>query len=99
MHDPPWSGCRKVDAKVTDRAEEVKTNVSVRAGRAVGGLLPPRGCALRSGAFTQGPRLFRGPYRRWVHEHTFEARDGGVPARDRVLVVGPDVRRIFRYQR
>jgi ligand-binding SRPBCC domain-containing protein len=26
----------------------------------------------------------RGPYRRWIHEHTFEPRDGGTLARDRV---------------
>lgn len=56
----------------------------------------------------------RGPYRLWRHEHTFEASDGGTLACDRVtyavpggpglellvdaLLVGPDVRRIFRYR-
>jgi len=52
----------------------------------------------------------RGPYRRWVHEHTFEACDGGTLARDRVsyavpcdwLVhrwfVRPDVERIFQFR-
>jgi ligand-binding SRPBCC domain-containing protein len=58
-------------------------------------------------------RQVRGPYRRWVHMHTFEARDGGTLVHDRVeyavpgwlveplvyhLVVGPDVRRIFAYR-
>lgn len=53
----------------------------------------------------------RGPYRRWVHEHTFEPTDGGTLCRDRVeyavpggaliarLLVRPDVERIFAYRR
>ena len=56
----------------------------------------------------------KGPYRQWIHEHTFEARDGGTLLRDRVdyavpgwfvepildrFVVGPDVRRIFDYRK
>lgn len=52
----------------------------------------------------------RGPYRLWVHEHTFEVRDGGTLARDYVryavpfdfLVhrfwVEPDIKRIFAYR-
>jgi ligand-binding SRPBCC domain-containing protein len=59
-------------------------------------------------------RQVKGPYRQWVHEHTFEERDGGTLMRDRVdyavpgwlleplvhrLVVGPDVRRIFDYRK
>ena len=52
----------------------------------------------------------RGPYRLWVHEHTFEARDGGTLARDMVryavpggvvaqrLFVARDLRRIFDYR-
>jgi ligand-binding SRPBCC domain-containing protein len=53
----------------------------------------------------------RGPYRLWVHEHTFAERDGGTEVHDRVtyavpggwlverLLVGPDVRRIFAFRR
>ena len=52
----------------------------------------------------------RGPYRLWVHEHTFEARDGGTLARDRVRyaapldflthrwLVRPDVEKIFAFR-
>jgi len=53
----------------------------------------------------------KGPYRRWIHEHTFVAHDGGTLAGDRVqyavwggalanaLVVRRDVERIFDYRR
>jgi len=53
----------------------------------------------------------KGPYRLWVHEHAFEARDGGTLVRDRVnyavpggslvqrWLVGPDLDRIFAYRR
>jgi ligand-binding SRPBCC domain-containing protein len=52
----------------------------------------------------------RGPYRQWIHEHTFEARDGGTLARDRVCyavpfdfiahrwLVRPDVEKIFAFR-
>lgn len=56
----------------------------------------------------------RGPYRRWVHTHTFEDQDGGTLVRDQVvyamhgpaflsgivnrLFVAPDVTRIFEYR-
>ena len=52
----------------------------------------------------------RGPYRLWVHEHTFAAQGGGTVARDNVryavpggaivqrLLVEPDLRRIFEYR-
>lgn len=52
----------------------------------------------------------RGPYRQWVHEHSFEARDGGTLARDRVRyavpfdflvhrwLVRPDVESIFQFR-
>jgi len=52
----------------------------------------------------------RGPYRQWIHEHTFEPRDGGTLARDVVQYavpldfllhrrfVRPDVERIFEFR-
>ncbi len=52
----------------------------------------------------------RGPYRTWIHEHTFAERDGGSEVRDFVRYVPPggwpvdilfvrrDVRRIFEYR-
>ncbi len=63
----------------------------------------------------QPPRCFvdeqlRGPYRKWVHRHTFEACDGGTRVRDRVeysipfdfalhrWFVRPDIEKIFRYR-
>ena len=61
------------------------------------------------------PRRFvdeqrRGPYRVWIHEHTFEERDGGTLALDRVryavpggslidrFFVRPQLRQIFAYR-
>lgn len=52
----------------------------------------------------------RGPYRQWIHEHTFEPHSGGTLARDRVQyavaldfvvhrwLVRPDIERIFRFR-
>lgn len=52
----------------------------------------------------------RGPYRQWLHEHTFEVRDGGTLARDFVRyavpfdflvhgwLVRPDVQKIFQFR-
>jgi ligand-binding SRPBCC domain-containing protein len=52
----------------------------------------------------------RGPYRLWIHEHTFTAKSGGTLMRDHVryaapfdwlvhaLLVRPDVERIFAYR-
>jgi ligand-binding SRPBCC domain-containing protein len=52
----------------------------------------------------------RGPYRVWIHEHTFEERDGGTLALDRVryavpggnlierFFVRPQLRQIFAYR-
>jgi len=51
-----------------------------------------------------------GPYRMWIHEHTFKERDGGTLVCDRVRyavpfdlfvhrwLVRPDIERIFRYR-
>lgn len=53
----------------------------------------------------------RGPYRVWIHEHTFESRDGGTVVRDHVRYAAPfaflthplfvtrDVKRIFEFRR
>jgi ligand-binding SRPBCC domain-containing protein len=53
----------------------------------------------------------RGPYRVWIHEHTFEPHDGGTLMRDCVqyavwggllvgkLLVARDINRIFAYRR
>ncbi|UCC71407.1 MAG: SRPBCC family protein [Gemmatimonadota bacterium] len=52
----------------------------------------------------------RGPYRWWIHEHSFEPADGGTLMTDRVeygvlggalvnfLLVAPDLRRIWEYR-
>ncbi len=55
----------------------------------------------------------KGPYRMWIHEHTFRDVDGGTEVRDTVryrapgwimeplihrLFVGPDIDRIFHYR-
>ena len=49
----------------------------------------------------------KGPYRQWIHEHSFVVQDGGTLAGDRVeyavwggaLVIRRDVERIFDYRR
>ena len=56
----------------------------------------------------------RGPYRQWLHTHTFEPYNGGTTIRDHVeyavpgwflepivhaLFVGPDVRKIFAFRK
>jgi ligand-binding SRPBCC domain-containing protein len=53
----------------------------------------------------------RGPYRHWIHEHTFEESEGGTLCRDHVryavrggglvhrALVKPDLMRIFAYRR
>lgn len=66
--------------------------IEMRAGATIDYRLRIRGLPLRwRSEITawQPPHRFvdeqrRGPYRFWWHEHTFEARDGGTLARDRV---------------
>jgi ligand-binding SRPBCC domain-containing protein len=63
--------------------------------------------------FAFADEQLRGPYRRWHHEHTFAARDGGTELGDRVELIAPggplapllfrwlirgDVQRIFEYR-
>ena len=52
----------------------------------------------------------RGPYRLWIHEHTFHSHNGGTTVRDHVRyatpldwllhrwLVRPDIERIFKYR-
>jgi ligand-binding SRPBCC domain-containing protein len=52
----------------------------------------------------------KGPYRQWLHEHTFQSQDGGTVCRDHVryavyggsfvnrLFVRPDIKKIFAYR-
>ncbi len=52
----------------------------------------------------------RGPYRQWIHDHTFESSNGGTLARDRVRYAVPfdwlthrwlvrrDIERIFKFR-
>jgi ligand-binding SRPBCC domain-containing protein len=57
-----------------------------------------------------GDEQLRGPYRQWIHEHTFDASRGGTLARDHVRHavpldflshrwwVRPDIERIFQFR-
>ena len=59
-------------------------------------------------------RQLKGPYRKWIHTHRFDQKDGGTFVRDEVeyeipgwifeplinrFFVGPDLKRIFAYRR
>jgi ligand-binding SRPBCC domain-containing protein len=55
-------------------------------------------------------KQLRGPYRKWIHTHTFEEKDGGTLCRDAVeyavlgghlinwLIIRRDVEKIFAYR-
>ncbi len=92
--------------------------IAMRAGTLIDYALRLHGVPLRWRTRIQAwqpPHRFvdeqvRGPYRQWIHEHTFEARDGGTLARDVVryavpldfiahpLFVRRDVERIFAFR-
>jgi len=93
--------------------------IEMRAGALIDYRLKVHGVPLRWRtriAVWEPPERFvdeqvRGPYRRWVHEHSFVERDGGTLCRDDVryavlggalvdrLLVRRDVERIFAYRR
>jgi ligand-binding SRPBCC domain-containing protein len=93
--------------------------IEMRVGARIDYRLRVRGIPLRwQSEITawEPPRRFldeqrRGPYRLWVHEHTFESVEGGTRVRDHVAYavpggwlvqrwfVGPDLQRIFEYRR
>lgn len=105
---PPWLHFRIV----------TPTPIVMRAGALIDYQLRVRGLPLRWRTrinLWEPPHRFedeqlRGPYRLWIHEHTFEARDGGTLARDRVRyatpfdwlvhhsLVRPDIEKIFEHR-
>lgn len=105
---PPWLHFRMVPPRPT----------AMRAGTLIDYQLRVRGLRLRWRTLIQEwqpPHRFvdeqvRGPYRLWVHEHTFEPHAGGTLARDVVRYavpfdwllhrwfVRPDIEKIFRYR-
>ncbi len=92
--------------------------IEMRAGTLIDYKLRVRGIPLRwrtlirawEPPFRFVDEQLRGPYRQWIHEHTFEERDGGTLARDVVrysvfggalidrLFVRRDVEKIFAYR-
>lgn len=92
--------------------------IAMGAGALIDYRLQVRGLPLRWRTLIkewQPPHRFvdeqlRGPYRLWLHEHTFEARDGGTLARDFVRYavpfdwllhrwfIRPDIEKIFAYR-
>ena len=105
---PPWLHFRMVTAPP----------VKMRAGTLIDYRLRVRGVPLRWRtriSVWEPPHRFvdeqlRGPYRQWIHDHTFEARDGGTLACDLVRyavpfdalvhgwLVRPDITKIFQYR-
>jgi hypothetical protein len=106
---PPWLGFRILTAGP----------IEMRAGVLIDYRLKVHGVPLRWRtriAAWEPPERFvdeqiRGPYRLWVHEHTFAEQNGGTLCRDDVryavlggalvdrLLVRPDVERIFAFRR
>jgi len=106
---PPWLTFRLL----------TPTPIEMRAGALIDYRLRVRGVPLRWRtriAVWEPPDRFvdeqlRGPYRLWVHEHTFAEADGGTLCRDDVRyavpggalvdrwLVRPDIERIFAYRR
>jgi len=105
---PPWIGFRIL----------TPGNIKMKAGALIDYEIRLHGLPLRWRTEIQvwePPNRFvdaqlRGPYRSWVHEHRFEARDGGTMVGDIVeysvlggavvnkLFVARDVARIFDYR-
>jgi ligand-binding SRPBCC domain-containing protein len=105
---PPWLNFKIV----------TQLPIAMREGALIDYKLRVRGVPLRWRTrinLWQPPHLFvdeqlRGPYRLWIHEHTFEPRDGGTVCRDSVryavpfdffvhkLLVRPDVEKIFAFR-
>ncbi|MFM8231207.1 MAG: SRPBCC family protein, partial [Chthoniobacterales bacterium] len=105
---PPWLHFRIVTPRP----------IEMRAGALIDYKLRVRGVPLRWRTLIREwnpPHSFvdeqiRGPYRQWVHRHTFEPKDGGTLARDIVhyavpfdfiahrLLVRPDIEKIFAYR-
>jgi ligand-binding SRPBCC domain-containing protein len=105
---PPWLNFRIV----------TPPPIAMREGALIDYQLRVRGIPLRWRTrinVWQPPHRFvdeqlRGPYRQWIHEHTFEAHDGGALARDVVhyavpfdfiahrWFVRPDVEKIFAFR-
>ena len=105
---PPWLNFRIV----------TQAPIALRAGTLIDYQLRVRGVPLRWRTrinVWQPPHRFvdeqiRGPYRQWIHEHTFEPRNGGTLARDHVRysvpmdflihrwLVRPDIEKIFQFR-
>ena len=105
---PPWVSFRIVTPRP----------ITMRAGALIDYRLRVHGIPLRWRTrinLWEPPNRFvdeqiRGPYRVWIHEHTFEGRDGGTVVRDQVqyavpldpivypLFVRRDIGRIFQFR-
>ena len=106
---PPWLGFRILTPRP----------IEMRAGTLIDYRLKVHGVPLRWRtriAVWAAPERFvdeqvKGPYRRWIHEHSFVEKDGGTLCRDDVryavlggalvdrLLVRRDVESIFAYRR